>query len=129
MLLAVDAHALLWWLGDDPRLSSAAKDAIATAERPLIGAGTLIEIAVKKSLGKLELDDDWLERTEDDGFQVLDVSLAHTRRLQQLPFISVAGKSHRDPFDRLLVAQAQVERIPVISRDPMVAAYGVAVIW
>ncbi len=129
MRLLLDAHALLWWLGSDKRLSKAARDAIATAEDPLIGAGTLVEIAVKRSIGKLPIDEDWPQQTQEDGFGVLNVAWAHVARLQELPFIEVNRSSHRDPFDRLLVAQALVERLPIVTRDPALAAYGVATVW
>lgn len=129
MRLLVDAHALLWWLGDDERLSIAARRAIETAEDPRVGAGTLIEIAVKRSLDKLEIDDDWPEQAQADGFGLLAIDWAHATRLQALPFPRLAGKPHRDPFDRLLAAQALSERLPVVTRDPAFAAYGVATIW
>jgi PIN domain nuclease of toxin-antitoxin system len=129
MRLLVDAHALLWWLGSDKRLSTAAKQAIETADDPLVGAGTLVEIAVKRSIGKLELGDDWPERTRDDGFGVLAITWPHVTHLQNLPFPEVTGRAHRDPFDRLLAAQALSERIPIVTRDPALAAYGAPAIW
>jgi PIN domain nuclease of toxin-antitoxin system len=129
MRLLVDAHALLWWLGGDRRLSANARAAIEAAEDPLVGAGTLVEIAVKRSLGKLDIDEDWPEQTRRDGFDVLAIAWAHVVRLQELPFPRLASKLRRDPFDLLLAAQALGERIPVVTRDPALAAYGVAVIW
>lgn len=129
MRLLVDAHALLWWLGADRRLSANARGAIEVSENPLIGAGTALEIAVKRSLGKLEVDEDWPEQTQADGFGLLAVGWAHVTRLQTLPFPRVAGKSHRDPFDRLLVAQALDEQVPIVTRDPAFGAYGVPIIW
>jgi PIN domain nuclease of toxin-antitoxin system len=129
MRLLVDAHALLWWLGGDPRLSATACGAIETAEKPLVGAGTLVEIAVKRSLGKLEIDEDWPEQANADGFGVLAIGWAHATRLQGLPFPLLSGKLHRDPFDRLLAAQALSERVPIVTRDPALAAYGVGTIW
>ncbi len=129
MRLLVDAHALLWWLGGDRHLSTTARETIEAAENPLLGAGTLVEIAIKRSLGKLEIDEDWPEQASADGFGVLAISWVHATRLQELPFPQLAGKPHRDPFDRLLVAQALSERVPIVTRDPILAAYGVAVIW
>jgi PIN domain nuclease of toxin-antitoxin system len=129
MRLLVDAHALLWWLGADKRLSTPAKDAIQRADDPLVGAGTLVEIAIKRSIGKLTVDQDWPEQTRRDGFGVLDIAWAHVARLQELPFPELGGRAHRDPFDRLLAAQALGERLPIVTRDPALAAYGVAVIW
>lgn len=129
MRLLVDAHALLWWLGADRRLSASARAAIEAAEEPLLGAGTLMEIAIKRSLGKLEIDEDWPQQTRRDGFGVLAIAWAHVTRLQDLPFPELAGKPHRDPFDRLLAAQALSDGIAVVTRDPALAAFGVAVIW
>lgn len=129
MRLLLDAHALLWWLGDDPRLSKPAREAIETSESPLIGAGTLVEIAVKRSLGKLDVDEDWPEYAQADGFVVLAISWAHAARLQRLPYIKIAGREHRDPFDRLLAAQALIDDTPIVTRDPAFAQYGVATIW
>jgi PIN domain nuclease of toxin-antitoxin system len=129
MRLLVDAHSLLWWLGADPRLSGNARSAIERAEDPRVGTGTLAEIAVKRSLGKLDVREDWPEQTQADGFGLLAIDWRHAARLQELPFPRVAGKLHRDPFDRLLAAQALSERLPIVTRDPAFPAYGVATIW
>jgi PIN domain nuclease of toxin-antitoxin system len=127
--LLLDAHALIWWLDDDPRLSTPAREAIETAESGLVGAGTLVEIAIKYSLGKLDADEGWQEQTQTSGFGLLAISWRHTARLQGLSYLKIAGKEHRDPFDRLLAAQALVEVMPIVTRDPALAAYGVPTIW
>lgn len=127
--LLVDAHALLWWLGDDEHLSDGARRAIEGAESPLVGAGTAMEIAVKRSLGKLPIDDDWPDQVQADGFGLLGIRWSHVACLQELPYERVDGREHRDPFDRLLVAQALSERVPVVTRDPALAAYGVTSLW
>ncbi len=129
MRVLVDAHALLWWLAGDRRLLAGARGAIEGAEQSLIGAGTLAEIAIKRSLGKLEIDESWPEQAQADGFVLLPIDWAHARRLQELPIPRIAGREHRDPFDRLLVVQALGERVPVVTRDPAFAAYGVPTIW
>lgn len=129
MRLLVDAHALLWWLHRDRRLSDNARTAIEEADNALLGAGTLVEIAVKRSIGKLKINEDWPQQAQADGFGLLAIDWTHALRLQGLPFPRVAGKHHRDPFDRLLAAQALGERVPIVTRDPAFAAYGVAVIW
>ena len=129
MRLLLDAHALIWWLGGNRRLSKVASKAIERAESPLVGAGTLVEIAIKRSIGKLSIDEDWPQQIKDDGFAVLAIDWAHVARLQELPFPQLAGKPHRDPFDRLLAAQALSERLPIVTRDPALAAYGVTTIW
>lgn len=129
MALLLDAHSLIWWLADDRRLSAAARESIATADRPLVGAGTLVEIAVKRSLGKLEIADDWTEQTQADGFSILPISLPHVARLQALAYPSVAGRVHRDPFDRLLAAQALNDGIAIVTCDAALSAYGASVVW
>jgi PIN domain nuclease of toxin-antitoxin system len=127
--LLVDAHALLWWLGADEHLSRGARRAIEGAQAPLVGAGTAVEIAVKRSLGKLPIDSDWPEQVQADGFGLLGIAWQHLARLQDLPYPEVGGRAHRDPFDRLLAAQALSERIPIVTRDPALAAYGVTSLW
>jgi PIN domain nuclease of toxin-antitoxin system len=127
--LLIDAHALLWWLDGDERISGAARQLIEDADAPLVGAGTIVEIAIKQSIGKLTIDDDWPERVQADGIQLLGIAWPHVAFLRDLPFMEVKGRAHRDPFDRLLVAQALSERIPVVTRDPALAAYGVASLW
>jgi PIN domain nuclease of toxin-antitoxin system len=129
MRVLVDAHALLWWLGGDARLSAEARRVIEGSDEPLVGAGTLVEIAVKRSLGKLEIDADWPEQAQADGFAVLGIAWSHAARLQSLPFPTMAGRPHRDPFDRLLAAQGLTEQIPIVTRDPALAAYGVTTVW
>jgi PIN domain nuclease of toxin-antitoxin system len=129
MRLLLDAHALIWWLGEDRRLSTSAREAIETSENALVGAGTLVEMAIKRSLGKLAVDDDWPQQTREDGFNVLDIAWAHIARLQELPFLELGGRLHRDPFDRLLVAQALTQRLPIVTCDSAFSAYGVATIW
>src|SRR6185312_13214982 len=77
MRVLVDAHALLWWLAGDRRLSAGARGVIEGAEQSLIGAGTLAEIAIKRSLGKLEIDENWPEQVQADGFVLLPIGWAH----------------------------------------------------
>ena len=122
--LLVDTHALLWWLADDPALSAAARAAIADgANEPLVSAASLWEIAIKQSLGKLTVPHDLPETIASEGFAVLAVDAQHAWRVRELPL------HHRDPFDRLLVAQALTQQIPIVTTDPQFAAYGVNVRW
>jgi PIN domain nuclease of toxin-antitoxin system len=125
----LDTHAALWWLADDSRLSGPAREAIAAAETPLLSAGTLFEVSIKASLGKLEAPEEWAEELLAEGFSLLPISLAHAHSYRELPYIQLDGRPQRDPFDRLLVAQASVESIPLVTRDPGIAAHGVATIW
>ncbi len=129
MRLLVDTHAALWWLADDPRLSATARQTIGAAGEPLFSAGTLLEVSIKASLGKLEVAEEWAEELLAEGFALLPISPAHARAYRELAYVKLDGKLLRDPFDRLLVAQAEVEGIPIVSRDPAIAAYGAPVIW
>ncbi len=120
----VDTHALLWWLTDDPALSAEARDAIADpANEPLVSAASVWEIAIKRSLGKLTAPNDLPARIAGEGFVSLPVSAEHAWHVLELP------QHHRDPFDRLLVAQAQLERVPIISADARFNDYDVEVVW
>ena len=125
----LDTHAVLWWLSDDDRLSEPARETIATAEEPVLSAATLLEVAIKASLGKLEVPDGWAEDVLADGFTLLGITPGHANALRKLPYLELDGATIRDPFDRLLVAQSAVEQMPVVSRDRAVAAHGVPVIW
>jgi PIN domain nuclease of toxin-antitoxin system len=116
-------------LGDDARLSDAARDAIARATEPLFSAGTLFEVSIKASLGKLEVAEGWAEELLAEGFSLLPISTAHAAAYRGLPYVALGGKRQRDPFDRLLVAQAEVEGVPLVSCDPGIAAHGVATVW
>jgi PIN domain nuclease of toxin-antitoxin system len=122
--LLVDTHALLLWLTDDPALSAAARAAIADpANEPLVSTACVWEIAIKRSQGKLTAPDDLPERIPDAGFAWLPISAEHAWRVRDLP------NHHRDPFDRVLVAQALIERVPIITAGPHFDEYGVEVRW
>ena len=122
--LLVDTHAVLWWLADDAALSARAHELIADPRSvPLVSAASLWEIAIKRSLGKLEAPDDLLDVIAANGFVQLPVTADHAWAIQTLAF------HHRDPFDRLLVAQAQRERVAIVSADRRLAAYDVEVEW
>ena len=122
--LLVDTPALLWWLSDDPRLSERAREAIAdAANEPLVSAASIWEIAIKRSLAKLSAPDDLPAQIATEGFGWLPVKHEHAWQVRELP------PHHRDPFDRLLVAQSLIERIPVVTRDERFAGYGVDVRW
>jgi PIN domain nuclease of toxin-antitoxin system len=122
--LLVDTHVLLWWLSDDPALSAAAREAIADpANDPLISAASVWEMAIKRALGKLIVPDDLPARILGQGFGWLAVGADHAWEVRGLPL------HHRDPFDRLLVAQALVEGIPIVTGDRRFGAYGVDTRW
>jgi PIN domain nuclease of toxin-antitoxin system len=128
MRLLLDTHAFLWWVFDDSRLSATARDLIAdSAGEVLFSAVSSWEIAIKARTGRLDLPKDVpgfvLDQVRRNRFTALSVELRHALRVHGLP------DHHRDPFDRLLVAQAQVENVPLLSRDPLVAAYGIELRW
>lgn len=128
MRLLLDTHSLLWLLTDDPRLSSTARQCFEEATNELlISIASLWEIAIKVSLGKLSLARPFEElfpaQLELNRIGVLGIDLRHLREVAALPF------HHRDPFDRLLVAQAKVEELPILTRDSRFEAYPVRKIW
>jgi PIN domain nuclease of toxin-antitoxin system len=122
--LIADSHTLLWHVLDDPRLSAAPSARIeADDAEVLVSLASIWEIAIKKALGKLEAPDDLPDRIQELGFELLPVEVEHAWAVRDLPH------HHGDPFDRLLIAQAQVERLPILSSDSAFAAYDVQVIW
>lgn len=123
MEILLDTHALLWWLGDDPILSAHSRKLIGDpGNRLLVSAATAWEIAIKQALGKLRLDADLEGEIREQGFEMLPVTFAHARELAELPSI------HRDPFDRVLVAQARVENLALLTDDPKILLYPANVI-
>lgn len=128
MALLLDTHAFLWWVEDSPRLTKKARKAIATPEEPcFLSAASWWEMAIKISLGRLTLaegvDRFVAEQMAINGLLPLPVTLPHAGRVSTLPF------HHRDPFDRLLAAQALVEELAIVSADPVFRRYGVKRIW
>ena len=128
MRALLDTHALLWWLSDDPSLSKAARRFIAeTRNTALVSAASAWEIATKVRLGKLdtaaELAADFVGHVEREGFELLAISPDHAIRAGLLP------GPHKDPFDRMLIAQAQAEGVPVVTNELIFDAYGVRRIW
>lgn len=122
--LLADTHALLWWLADDPRLSARARDMIGEGEVPVhFSAASVWEAEIKAASGKLVVPENLLEALEADGFLELAITARHARDAARLPPL------HRDPFDRMIAAQAHVEGLVVLTRDPQIAEYGVPVLW
>lgn len=119
MNLLLDTHVFLWWMwGED--ISSEAAAAISDPETiALVSAASVWEIAIKRALGKLEVPDSIEAELEGHGFRALTITAEHAERAGGLPL------HHRDPFDRMLVAQAQMEGLTLVTRDPAFAAYDV----
>jgi PIN domain nuclease of toxin-antitoxin system len=120
--LLLDTHLLLWWLEGNPSLSTQAGKMIGDPENTVfVSAVSLWEIWLKQSLGKLRLPTDFTERLAAESFESLPLKASQTRQISLLPWC------HRDPFDRMLIAQAQVERLILLTADESLAAYGAAV--
>lgn len=128
MRLLLDTHAFLWWCADDPRLTETVLQTVATADSEVfVSAVTGWEIAIKTRLGKLplgEAPDAFITRMlARHAFGVLPISLRHTLRDYSLP------THHSDPFDRLLVAQAQLEALTLVTNDDKISRYDVPTLW
>ena len=128
MKLLLDTHAFLWWVGDTRGLSRKARSAIGSGRNEcFVSVASGWEIAVKVSLGNLRIEsslDRFLpEQLAANGFQPLAIDLKHTARVATLSF------HHRDPFDRLLAAQALEEELAMVTADPVFAKYGVRRVW
>jgi PIN domain nuclease of toxin-antitoxin system len=122
--LLLDSHALLWWQADDPRLGVRARKAVEQASDGLyFSAASVWELAIKQAQGKLNLPDSLLGTLAEEGFAELSVSATHGLIAATLPH------HHRDPFDRMIVAQAKSEGLTVVTRDERIAAYDVPVLW
>jgi PIN domain nuclease of toxin-antitoxin system len=119
--LLLDTHVLLWWLRDDRRLKRPERSAIADPEAIVhVSAATVWEIAIKQSLGRLDVDTEAFERELQSGDMVeLPIRWRHARAVAALP------RHHDDPFDRLLLAQAQIEALVVVSYDTVFRRYDV----
>ena len=118
--LLLDTHALLWWLAEPQRLDRCAYDAIAdTSNEVFVSAISGWEIAVKNALGKLQAPDDLEAGIKKQGFTPLSLTFRHAKQAGTLP------PHHGDPFDRMLVAQAQIEGLIVVTRDRHISRYDV----
>jgi PIN domain nuclease of toxin-antitoxin system len=122
MNLLLDAHTILWVVGGTSKLRQDARRAIEAADRAYVSAASIWELTVKHARGRLIAPDDLSERLHDLGFLELALGWEHARVAGGLPM------HHRDPFDRMLVAQAIVERLTIVTRDDMIRQYGVPTI-
>ncbi|MFO8073298.1 MAG: type II toxin-antitoxin system VapC family toxin [Polyangia bacterium] len=128
MRYLVDTHVLLWWLFDDPELPDGVREILADpADEILVSAASAWEIATKHRVGKLdaaaELVKDipaWIDRA---GFTELSVTVSHAQRAAGF------GHAHRDPFDRVLAAQSEIEGVPLVTSDRVLATFGIPVVW
>lgn len=128
MRVLLDTHSLYWYIEGDPRLSATARTAIQdSSNEVLISPASYWEVAIKVSIGKWHLNRPYADFMDlalhRYGFTILQILADHTARLTAMPF------HHKDPFDRLLAAQALVEQIPIVGNDSALDAYGVTRIW
>lgn len=128
MKILLDTHTFLWWIEDDPQLSTVARTMIEDGAHQLFfSAASGWEIAIKSQIGKLRLpeniDQFITEQIYRNNFSVLPIQLSHTLHVHALPLL------HRDPFDRILIAQSAIEQMPLLTIDPQIARYDVQTIW
>jgi PIN domain nuclease of toxin-antitoxin system len=123
--LLLDTHLVLWWMnGEASRISKKALAALGSEGiDPIVSAVTIWEIAIKRGLGKLEGPDDLLPQLEGAGVELLPVGARHADLVGSLP------PHHRDPFDRLLVAQAMLEGVALVSDAAALRRYDVEIVW
>lgn len=124
MKLLIDTHVALWLATADRRMSSEAEAQLTKADSTVLLSSVVAwEVAVKRSLGKLEAPASLLQELEDKGARRLAITFEHAAEVEHLPW------HHRDPFDRLIVAQARVEGAVLVSGDARMTAYGVPILW
>lgn len=124
MRLLLDTHAALWWLADDERLGSDADRQLSDeTNRVLLSAAVVWEVAIKRSLGKLKAPSEIATTLVGAGAQPLPITLEHAAAVEALPW------HHRDPFDRMLIAQAHAENLAIVSSNQAFDGYGVTRAW
>jgi PIN domain nuclease of toxin-antitoxin system len=126
--ILLDTHAFLWFIDENPRLSNSARILIeAEDSQPFLSMASLWEIAIKISLGKLQLEQSYEafipQQLAMNGIGLLNLSLEHIAAIASLPF------HHRDPFDRLIAVQSKIEKMTLVSADPSFDAYEIERIW
>lgn len=123
MRFLLDTHTLLWWLSDPDVLSPEAREAIRNASNEIcVSAASAWEIAIKKRIGKLQAPDDLETQIQENRFTPLPIDVRHALAVERLPPI------HRDPFDRMLIMQARLEVLTLISRDDVIPQYEISVL-
>ena len=122
-VLLLDTHVFLWWRINDPQLNADAREAIATAPIVFVSAASAWEAAIKMAMGRLTLPESFGRGVDHSGFRRLAVTFEHAEAAAALPH------HHGDPFDRMLVAQAQLEECTLVTHDRVLAPYNVSTLW
>jgi PIN domain nuclease of toxin-antitoxin system len=120
--LLVDTHVVIWWLADNATLGDDIKAKLDHEPDVFLSAATIWEVAIKQAIGRLKAPTDLPERVRGSGFRELPITSQHALTAGRLPLL------HRDPFDRMLVAQAQCEDLTLVTRDPEIHKYDVSVL-
>lgn len=119
MRVLLDSHVVLWWLDDNASLGPLCRGVIENADEAFISAVTPWELGIKQALGKLAMPDGLVQAVETNGFISLPITTEHAEAAPRLPLL------HRDPFDRMLIVQAQLETLVLVTADAALAAYDV----
>ena len=123
MNLLLDTHILLWWLDDNPLLTDKARDAISDTDNlVVVSAASIWEIRIKQALGKLEITPDFYDVIKEQGFEMLSITSDHAFAVGDLP------AHHRDPFDRIMIAQAKKESLTIVTFDAVFKKYRIPVL-
>lgn len=119
MRILLDSHVVLWWLDDSAAMGPRCRELIRNSDEAFISAVTPWELGIKRALGKLTMPDGLVDELESEGFVLLSITAAHAALAPALP------PHHRDPFDRMLVAQAQLETLVLVTADKALAGYDI----
>ena len=123
MNLFLDTHILLWWLDDNASLTMKAREAIEDTDNLIIlSAAVIWEIRIKQALGKLKITPDFYDVVKEQGFERLSITFEHAYAVGELP------NHHRDPFDRILIAQAMLEHLTIVTHDAVFKKYPVSIL-
>ncbi len=121
--LLLDSHVLLWWLEDPENISATARDQISSAESSVfVSIAAPWELAIKENAGKLRTPSDLQDRLTENRFELLPITLSHIEIIKRLPL------HHRDPFDRIMVAQAIAENLTLVTRDTRLPSYEIDIL-
>ncbi|MBN1424899.1 type II toxin-antitoxin system VapC family toxin [Candidatus Fermentibacteria bacterium] len=121
--LLLDTHVFLWWLSGDPRIGTTTRSTISRAALVFVSAASAWEAAIKAAIGRLSLPDSLEAGVRECGFEQLSIGFSHAEAAANLP------PHHSDPFDRMLVAQAQLEGLALVTHDRKMAPYDVPILW